>query len=189
MTDSPRSTNLTWLLIATILGSSMAFIDYSVANVALPVLQKELSATLAQAQWVVEIYILFVASLILVGGSLGDRFGRKRVYVIGIVTFACASIFCGLAATANQLIVARAFQGVGGALLIPGSLSLLRAHFGERESGKAIGTWSGFSALMSAARRLSDRVRFVALDFLYQHPDRHRHPRYSIPLRRRKSLR
>ena len=149
MTDSPRSTNLTWLLIATILGSSMAFIDYSVANVALPVLQKELSATLAQAQWVVEIYILFVASLILVGGSLGDRFGRKRVYVIGIVTFACASIFCGLAATANQLIVARAFQGVGGALLIPGSLSLLRAHFGERESGKAIGTWSGFSALMS----------------------------------------
>lgn len=127
----------------------MAFIDYSAANVALPVLQKDLDATMAQSQWVVEIYILFVASLILVGGSMGDFFGRRKIFALGIVLFACASLLCGVAPNVQFLILARAFQGIGGALLIPGSLALLRASFPETESGRAIGTWSGFSALTS----------------------------------------
>ena len=139
-----------WILAATILGSSMAFIDGTVVNVALPALQKNLNATVVDVQWVVEAYALFLAALLLAGGSLGDHFGRKRIYTIGVSLFALASIWCGLAPNINQLIMARAAQGVGGALLVPGSLALISASFDEDNRGKAIGTWSGFTAITAA---------------------------------------
>src|SRR5258705_13833755 len=109
-----------WILAATILGSSLAFIDGSVVNLALPALQANLSATVIDVQWVVEAYALFLAALILVGGSLGDIYGRKRIYIAGIVLFALASVSCGLARNVSQLIFARAVQGVGAAFLVPG---------------------------------------------------------------------
>jgi EmrB/QacA subfamily drug resistance transporter len=146
------STNNTgrWVLVATILGSSMAFIDGTVVNVALPVLQTELKATATDVQWVVEAYSLFLAALILVGGSLGDHFGRRRVFAIGIMLFTAASVLCGLAPGVNFLIFARAIQGVGGALLVPGSLAIISASFDSKQRGRAIGTWSGFTAITSA---------------------------------------
>jgi EmrB/QacA subfamily drug resistance transporter len=128
----------------------MAFIDGTVVNVALPALQRELSANLVDVQWVVESYALFLAALLLVGGAAGDRFGRRRVFVIGVALFAAASVWCGLAGSVRQLIAARAVQGVGGALLVPGSLAIISASFDEQSRGKAIGTWSGASALMAA---------------------------------------
>ncbi len=139
-----------WILAATILGSSMVFIDGTVVNVALPALQASLNATVVDVQWVVEAYALFLAALLLAGGSLGDHFGRKRIYGIGIVLFALASVWCGLAPGINQLIIARAVQGVGGALLVPGSLAIISASFDEDSRGKAIGTWSGFTAITAA---------------------------------------
>ncbi len=139
-----------WVLAATILGSSMAFIDGTVVNVALPALQRDLDATASAVQWVVESYALFLAALILVGGSLGDRFGRRRVFALGVMLFAAASVWCGLAPDVNQLIVARAVQGVGGALLVPGSLAIISASFVDEQRGRAIGTWSGFTAITSA---------------------------------------
>ncbi len=142
--------NGTWILVATILGSSMAFIDSSVVNVALPRLQVELGVSTSSVQWVVESYALFLGALILVGGSLGDQFGRKRIFSIGVVIFALASMWCGLSPNIEQLIIARSVQGIGGALLTPGSLSIIRASFDAEQRGKAIGTWSGFSAITSA---------------------------------------
>ncbi|HEY2819097.1 MAG TPA: MFS transporter [Casimicrobiaceae bacterium] len=139
-----------WILATTIIASSMAFIDGTVVNVALPALQRELSASLGDVQWVVEAYALFLAALLLVGGAAGDRFGRRRVFLIGVVIFAAASTWCGLAASVRQLIAARAVQGVGAALLVPGSLAIISASFDEQSRGKAIGTWSGASALMAA---------------------------------------
>src|ERR1700686_204880 len=108
-----------WILAATILGSSMVFIDGTVVNVALPALQKNLNATAVDVQWVVESYALFLAALLLLGGSLGDHFGRRRIYAIGVVVFALSSIWCGLAPNISQLIAARAVQGIGGAMLVP----------------------------------------------------------------------
>jgi EmrB/QacA subfamily drug resistance transporter len=139
-----------WILTATILGSSMVFIDGTVVNVALPVLQSELDATAAEVQWIVEAYALFLAALILVGGSLGDRFGRKRIFAIGIALFAIASVWCGVAPNVTQLIIGRSIQGIGGALLTPGSLAIISAAFSGTERGQAIGTWSGFTAITSA---------------------------------------
>lgn len=139
-----------WVLAATILGSSMAMIDGSVVNVALPVMQAQLNATATQVQWIVEAYALFLAALILVGGSLGDRYGRRRIFAIGIAVFAIASIGCGLALNVNLLILARSLQGVGGALLVPGSLAIISASFSADQRGQAIGTWSGFTAITSA---------------------------------------
>ncbi|HLH25817.1 MAG TPA: MFS transporter [Chloroflexota bacterium] len=139
-----------WVLAATILGSSMAFIDGTVVNVALPALQAQFEVTGAQVQWVVQAYALLLAALILVGGSLGDRFGRRRVYLIGVVLFAAASVGCGVAQSVGQLIVTRAVQGVGGALLVPGSLAIISASFDEARRGRAIGTWSGFTGITSA---------------------------------------
>ncbi|HEY6411857.1 MAG TPA: MFS transporter [Ktedonobacteraceae bacterium] len=136
-----------WVLVATILGSSMAFIDGSVVNVALPVIQRELNATTTDVQWIVEAYSLFLAALILVGGSLGDHFGRRRVFAIGIAVFTLASIWCGLAPNVQQLIIARAVQGIGGALLIPGSLAIISASYSEEQRGRAFGTWSAFTAI------------------------------------------
>ena len=136
-----------WILAATILGSSMVFIDGTVVNVALPALQKNLNATVLDVQWVVESYALFLAALLLAGGALGDRFGRRRVFCSGVALFALASIGCGLAASVDHLIVARALQGVAGALLVPGSLAIISASFDQERRGQAIGTWSGFTAI------------------------------------------
>ena len=129
----------------------MVFIDSSAVNVALPTLQREFGATAAQAQWVVESYALFLAALLLVGGVLGDRYGRKRIFLLGTVLFAATSIWCGLAPTIEMLIAARAAQGVAAALLTPASLAIISAAFSdETERGRAIGTWSGFTAITAA---------------------------------------
>lgn len=139
-----------WILAATILGSSMVFIDGTVVNVALPALQASLRATVVDVQWIVESYALFLAALLLVGGALGDRFGRKRIFSLGVALFALASVWCGLAPDVDQLIVARAVQGIGGALLVPGSLAIISASFSQEKRGQAIGTWSGFTAITAA---------------------------------------
>lgn len=139
-----------WVLAAAIVGSSMTFIDGTVVNVALPAIQRDLHATAFQAQWVVESYALLLAALLLVGGALGDHFGRRRIFAIGVGMFALASAACAAVGDVNQLIAARALQGVGGALLVPGSLALISASFPEKERGRAIGTWSGFSGITAA---------------------------------------
>ena len=139
-----------WTLVATILGSSLTFIDGTVVNVALPALQADLHATIIDVQWVIEAYALFLGSLILVGGSMGDQLGRKRVFLAGVLLFTLASIACGLAGSPRALIIARAVQGVGAAFLVPGSLAIISATFDSADRGKAIGTWSGFSAMTAA---------------------------------------
>src|SRR5213082_2378209 len=139
-----------WVLVATILGSSRAFIDGTVVNVALPVIQRDFNATTSDVQWIVEAYSLFLAALILVGGSLGDHYGRRRIFAMGVVIFAIASVWCGLSPNTTSLIIARAVQGIGGALLVPGSLAIISASFDAKQRGKAIGTWSGFTAITAA---------------------------------------
>ena len=139
-----------WVLAATILGSSMAFIDSTVVNVALPALQASLHATVVGVQWVVESYGLFLGALILAGGSLGDLFGRRLMFLGGVGIFAAASIGCGFASNIQQLVIARSIQGVGAAFLVPGSLSIISACFDEKTRGQAIGTWSGFTAITTA---------------------------------------
>jgi EmrB/QacA subfamily drug resistance transporter len=128
----------------------MVFIDGTVVNIALSALQKALNATVTDVQWVIEAYALFLAALLLVGGSLGDLYGRRKVFLVGVVLFAGASAWCGFAPDIRTLIVARGFQGVGGALLVPGSLALISSSFCEEERGRAIGTWSGFTAMTMA---------------------------------------
>jgi EmrB/QacA subfamily drug resistance transporter len=144
------ATSKRWTLVATIIASSMTFIDGTVVNVALPGLQAGLGATITEVQWVIEAYALFLGALILVGGSLGDQLGRKRVFLFGVVSFAGASALCGFAPTALLLIVGRALQGIGAAFLVPGSLAIITATFDDKERGAAIGTWSGFSAITTA---------------------------------------
>jgi EmrB/QacA subfamily drug resistance transporter len=139
-----------WTLVATILASAMTFIDGTVVNVALPALQADLHATITDVQWVVEAYALFLGALILVGGSMGDQLGRKRVFLAGVGFFTAASVLCGLATSSRVLIVGRALQGIGSAFLVPGSLSIISATFDDAERGRAIGTWSGFSAITTA---------------------------------------
>jgi EmrB/QacA subfamily drug resistance transporter len=136
-----------YVLAATILGSSLAFIDGTVVNVALPALQSAFHATAIDVQWVIESYALFLAALLLVGGSLGDHFGRRRIYAIGVALFTLASIWCGLAPSVSHLIAARAVQGIGGALLVPGSLAIISTSFPKDVRGQAIGTWSAFTAI------------------------------------------
>src|SRR6187399_624290 len=143
---SPRQ----WTLAATILASSMTFIDATVVNVALPALQADLHATITDVQWVIEAYALFLGALILVGGSLGDELGRKRVFLSGVTVFTAASVFCALAPSPGALVAGRAVQGIGAAFLVPGSLAIISATFEGRERGRAIGTWSGFSAITAA---------------------------------------
>ena len=140
----------TWILLATILGSSMAFIDSTVVNVALPAIQASFHATVVDVQWVVESYGLFLGALILVGGSLGDLFGRRLTFVVGVAIFAAASAACGAAISIHQLIAARSIQGIGAALLVPGSLAIISTVFDEKSRGQAIGTWSGFTAITTA---------------------------------------
>ncbi len=145
--DSPAGR---WLLVATVLGSALAGIDATVVNVALPSLGDSLGASFTSLQWVVTAYALTLASFILIGGVLGDRFGRRRVFVIGVVWFAVASVLCGLAPSVSLLVAARALQGVGAALLTPGSLAMLQASFGESDRGRAIGAWSGLGGVATA---------------------------------------
>src|ERR671935_2587342 len=139
-----------WILATTILGSSLAFIDGAVVNVALPALQRDLHATAADLLWIIEAYSLFLSALILVGGSLGDHLGRRRIFAAGVALFTLASVGCGLAPGVTYLVVARAVQGVGAALLVPGSLAIISASFDEDHRGPAIGTWSGLTTITSA---------------------------------------
>jgi EmrB/QacA subfamily drug resistance transporter len=139
-----------WVLVATILASSIANIDESVINVALPAIETDLATTIVTIQWLVNAYTLCLSALLLVGGASADQFGRRRFFIVGVSIFAAASLWCGLAPNLTQLIIARATQGVGAALLIPCSLALIGASFDESERGKAIGTWAGFSAVATA---------------------------------------
>lgn len=139
-----------WLLVATILGSSIALLDATVVNVALPRLGADLDAGVTGLQWTLNGYTLALASLILLGGALGDRWGRRRIFIVGVVWFALASALCGLAPNVELLVAARVLQGVGGALLTPGSLALISASIDERDRGRAIGAWSGIGGVASA---------------------------------------
>ena len=136
-----------WILAATVLGSSLTFIDGSALGVALPAIQNDLGAGPAAVQWVSNAYLLTLGALVLIGGAAGDRFGRRKVFLIGVAVFALASIACGLAPTVEALIAGRALQGVGAALLTPGALAVIGATFPPDERGKAFGTWAGAGAL------------------------------------------
>ncbi|MFD8815416.1 MFS transporter [Streptomyces sp. NPDC059627] len=139
-----------WILLTTVLGSSMAMLDSTVVNVALPRIGRDLDASLSALQWTINAYMLTLAGLILLGGSLGDHYGRRKVFVIGVVWFAAASLMCGLAPTDAILIAARALQGIGGALLTPGSLALIQASFHPDDRARAVGLWSGFGGIGAA---------------------------------------
>lgn len=139
-----------WILLTTVLGSSMALLDSTVVNVALPRIGLDLGADLAVLQWTVNAYLLTLAGLILVGGALGDRFGRRRIFVLGVVWFAVGSLLCGLAPNAAILVAARALQGIGGALLTPGSLALIQGSIRAEDRGRAIGLWSGLGGVGAA---------------------------------------
>ena len=139
-----------WVLLATVLGTAVVFLDGSVVNVALPSIGRDLGAGVDGLQWTINAYLLTLASLILLGGSLGDRFGRKRVFVLGVIWFAAASLICGIAPNLGLLIAARALQGIGGALLTPGSLAIIQATFHPDDRGQAIGAWSGLGGIAIA---------------------------------------
>src|SRR5712691_2713309 len=165
------SSSSRWTLGATILASSMTFIDATVVNVALPALQADLHATITDVQWVIEAYALFLGALILVGGSMGDQFGRKRVFLFGVMVFTAASILCGVAASPAALIAGRSLQGIGAAFLVPGSLAIISATFSDAERGRAIGAWSAFSAITTAIGPVSggwliEHVSWRAVFFL-----------------------
>ena len=143
-------TSRAWVLAATILGSSMAFIDGTVVNVALPALQSNLHANVVDVAWVVEAYGLFLSALILVGGALGDSFGRRAMFLLGVTGFAIASAGCGFSSSINSLLVWRSVQGIAAAFLVPGSLAIISSSFDEKSRGKAIGTWAGFTTITTA---------------------------------------
>jgi EmrB/QacA subfamily drug resistance transporter len=145
-----RSASGRWVLSAAVLGSAVVSLDATVVNIALPTIGRELNADLAALQWTVNGYSLTLAALILLGGSLGDRFGRRKVFVIGVAWFGVASLLCGIAPNLPMLIAARALQGVGGALLTPGSLALISASFHADDRGRAIGAWSGLGGVAGA---------------------------------------
>ncbi|WP_225097388.1 MFS transporter [Streptomyces sp. CoH27] len=139
-----------WILLTTVLGSSMALLDSTVVNVALPRIGRDLDASLAALQWTVNAYMVTLAGLILLGGSLGDHYGRRKIFVLGVVWFAAASLLCGLALNPAMLIASRALQGIGGALLTPGSLALIQASFHPDDRSRAVGLWSGFGGIGAA---------------------------------------
>src|SRR5690348_11414257 len=149
-TRSTQSIEL-WTLVGTILASSMAFIDSSALNVVLSNLQRDFGASGAQLLWIVNAYLLMLAAIILTGGALGDRYGRNRIFGMGITLFAAASLACGLAPTIELLLVMRVIQGIGGALMVPGSLAIITANFRESRRGWAIGIWSAASTITTMA--------------------------------------
>jgi EmrB/QacA subfamily drug resistance transporter len=140
-----------WVMVATALGAGLVLLETTVVNVALPALGRDLDAPLAGLQWTVTAFTLTLSAFILLGGALGDRFGRRRVYLIGVVWFAAASLLCGLAPNVGWLVAGRTLQGVGGALLVPGSLALIQASFHPDDRARAVGTWSGLSGVTGAA--------------------------------------
>jgi EmrB/QacA subfamily drug resistance transporter len=148
--DRNADASARWTLATAIVGSSMAFIDATVVNVALPAMQSGLDTTIAGVQWIGAAFTLTQAAFLLVGGSLGDLYGRRRIFTIGVAIFAAASLWCGLSPTIAQLIAARTLQGIGGALLVPGSLALVSAAYSDEDRGRAIGTWSGMTAITTA---------------------------------------
>src|SRR6202451_3379450 len=153
--DSPAGLRISsargrWVVAATVLGSGMAALDATVVGIALPAIGRNFHAGVASVQWVVDAYTLTLAGLLLLGGTLGDSFGRRRVFAIGVVWFAVASLLCGLAPNAATLIGARALRGVGGALLTPGSLAILQASFAPEDRSAAIGAWSGLGGVATA---------------------------------------
>jgi EmrB/QacA subfamily drug resistance transporter len=139
-----------WVIVAAVLGSGMAFLDGTVVNVALPAIGRDLHAGLSGLQWTLDAYLLTLGALLLLGGALGDRYGRRRVFEFGLIAFSVASAVCGLAPNLGALIVARAIQGIGGALLVPGSLAVLSASFVPEDRGRAVGAWSGLAGAFSA---------------------------------------
>ena len=165
-----------WVLAVTVLGSGIASLDATVVNIALPAIGRDFHTGIAALQWVINGYTLTLAAFLLIGGSLGDRFGRRKVYLIGIVWFALASAACGLAPSAGFLIVTRVLQGAGAALLTPGSLAILEASFVPADRGRAIGAWSGLSGVAVAAGPLVGgyliSAAVLAVDLLHQRADR-----------------
>ncbi|SCK14577.1 drug resistance transporter, EmrB/QacA subfamily [Streptomyces sp. WMMB 322] len=139
-----------WVLFATVLGSSMVLLDGTAVNVALPRIGEDLGASLAGLQWAVNAYLLTLSGLILLGGSLGDRYGRRKIFVVGVLWFAVSSAMCGLAPNAPMLVAARGLQGVGGALLTPGSLAIIQAVFRPRDRAAAVGMWAGLGGVAGA---------------------------------------
>jgi EmrB/QacA subfamily drug resistance transporter len=152
-------------IIATILGSTVVFLDATVVNVALPALSDDLGAGLADQQWVVEAYLLALTALLLVGGSLGDQFGRRRIFVLGLGLFGVTSIFCAIAPTTEVLIGARALQGIAGALLVPGSLAILAATFEGAERGRAVGTWTAWTGIATVIGPVGGGVLIEAISW------------------------
>ncbi|MFL6241200.1 MAG: MFS transporter [Actinomycetes bacterium] len=139
-----------WVVAATVLGSGIAAIDATVVGIALPAIGKDFDVGVSSLQWVVNAYTLTLAGLLLLGGALGDQFGRRRLFLVGTIWFALASLLCGFAPNATVLVLARALQGVGGALLTPGSLAILQASFVQSDRSKAIGAWSGLGGVATA---------------------------------------
>src|SRR5437016_14066417 len=139
-----------WVIAAAVLGSGVAALDSTIVNIALPAIAREFGAGVEDLQWVATGYLLTLAGLLLLGGALGDRYGRRRVFLVGIVWFAVASLLCGLAPNDGTLIAARVLQGVGGALLMPGSLAIIEASFAPDDRSKAIGAWSGWGGVAMA---------------------------------------
>lgn len=154
-----------WVLATTVLGSAMAVLDSTVVNVALPTIGRELHAGVSGMQWVVNAYLLTLSAFVLVGGSLGDRFGRRRVFVVGVAWFAAASLLCGLAPTMPVLGLARALQGVGGALLTPGSLALIQAAIHRDDRSRAVGLWSGLSGIAALIGPFAGGVVIAAISW------------------------
>src|SRR3954454_20422609 len=139
-----------WVLAATALGSGMAFLDGTVVNVALPAMAEDLNAEMSGLQWIVNGYMLLLASLILLSGSLGDRLGRRRMFITGVIWFALASVICAAAPNLEVLIAGRVLQGIGGALLTPGSLAILQTTFQHSDRSRAVGAWSGLTSVAAA---------------------------------------
>jgi MFS family permease len=138
-----------WVLAATVLGSGVVFLDGTVVNVALPTISRDFHAPIATLQWTIDAYLVTLSALLLLGGSLGDRYGRRSVFVVGLAWFVAASMLCAIAPTSGVLVAARALQGVGGALLVPGSLAIISTTFHPDDRGHAIGVWSGLAGVVS----------------------------------------